>query len=106
MEVKRDFLTRFLVRKQLELSEILAFRRTRSYTRREIVNNPKYVKFKEKTFQITECDGEENVTGEVLDENILLSIVGKESSGKSKGPCPIKCGRNHIYSSLFFVWKV
>ena len=85
----------------MELSEILASRRIR----REIGSNSKYVKFKEKTFQITECDGEENVAGEVLDENILLSIVGKESSGKSKGPCPIKCGKNHINSSLFFCGK-
>ena len=105
MEVKRDFLTRFLVRKQVELSEILSSRRTRNYTRRDIGNNPKYVKFKEKNFNITEYDGEENVTGDVLDENVLLSIVGKESSGKSKGPCPIKCGRNHINSSCF-LWKV
>ena len=105
MEVKRDFLTRFLVRKQLELSEILASRRIRNYTRREIGSNSKYVQFKEKIFQITECDGEENVAGEVLDENILMSIVGKESSGKSKGPCPIKCGKNHINSSLFFCGK-
>ena len=52
-----------------------------------------------------EYDGEENVTGEVVDENILMSIVGKENSGKSKGPCPIKCGKNHINSSLFFCGK-
>ena len=40
MEVKHDFLTKFLVRKQVELSEILSSRRTRNYTRRDIGNNP------------------------------------------------------------------
>ena len=43
---------------------------------------------------------------EVLDENVLMSIMKKENSGKSKGPCPIKCGRNHINSSLFFVESI
>ena len=106
MEVKRDFLTRFLIRKQVELSEILSSRRTRNYTRRDIGNNPKYVRYKEKTFQITEYDGEENVMSEVLDDNVLMSIMKKENSGKSKGPCPIKCGKNHINSSLFFVESI
>ena len=45
MEVKREFLTRFLVRKQVELSEILSSRRTRNYARS--------VRFKEKTYQST-----------------------------------------------------
>ena len=39
MEVKRDFLTRFLIRKQVELSEILSSRRTRNYARSDIGNN-------------------------------------------------------------------
>ena len=105
MEVKHDFLTRFLVRKQLELSEILASRRTRNYMRREGGSNTKFLKFKDKTFQMTELNEEEDVTEEVISENVFLSAVGKESSGKSKGPCPIKCGMNHINSSLFFCRK-
>ena len=105
MEVKRDFLTRFLIRKQVELSEILSSRRTRNYARSDIGNNSKYVKYKEKTFQITEYDGEEDVMSEDLDENVLMSATKKESSGKSKGACPIKCGKNHINSSLFFCGK-
>ena len=59
MEAKRDFLARFLVRKQLELSEILASRRTRNYTRREGGGSTKFVKFREKTFQVTECNEED-----------------------------------------------
>ena len=47
----------------------------------------------------------EDITGEVMNENVFLSAVGKESSGKPKGPCPIKCGRNPINSSLFFCGK-
>ena len=42
---------------------------------------------------------------EVLDENVLVSITKKESSGKLKGACPIKCGKDHINSSLFFCGK-
>ena len=67
MEVKNEFLMRFLIRKQVELSEILSSRRTRSYARSDIGNNTKYVKYKEKTFQITEYDGVEDVmSGDLL----------------------------------------
>ena len=60
MEAKRDFLARFLVRKQLELSEVLASRRTRNYARKVGGGSTKFVKFREKTFQVVECD---EVTG-------------------------------------------
>ena len=103
--MKRDFLTRFLVRKQLELSEILASRRTRNDTRREVGGSTKCVKFKDKTFQVTEWNEEEDITGEVINENIFLSAVRNANSGKTKGPCPIKCGKDHINSSLFFCGK-
>ena len=66
MEVKREFLNRFLVRKQVDLSEILSSRRTRSYARNEVGNNPKFVKFKEKTYQITEYDGAESLSHKML----------------------------------------
>ena len=105
IEVKRDFLTRFLIRKQVELSEKLSSRRTINYARSDVGNNAKYVKYKEKTFQITKYDGVEDVMSEDLDENVLLATMNKEKSGKSKGPCPIKCGKNHINSSLFFCGK-
>ena len=52
MEVKREFLARFLVRKQMEFSEILASRRTRSFAKKEGTGNSKFVKFKDKTFQV------------------------------------------------------
>ena len=105
MEVKRDFLMRFLIRKQVELSEILSSRRTRNYARSDIGNNAKYVKYKEKTFQITEYDGVEDAMSEDLDENVLVATTNKERSGKSKGPCPINCGKTHVNSSLFFCGK-
>ena len=101
MEVKRDFLTRFLVRKQVELSEILSSRRTRNYARSEVGNNTKYVRFKEKTWQITEYEGAEDVMSEDLDENVLIAAINKERPRKPKGPCPIKCGKHHVNSSLF-----
>ena len=50
MEVKREFLARFLARKQIELSEILASRRTRSFAKKEATGSSKFVKFKDKTF--------------------------------------------------------
>ena len=103
MEVKRDFLTRFLLRKQVELSEILSSRRTRSYARSEVGNNAKFVRFKEKTYQITEYEGAEDVISEDLDENVLIATINKEIPRKLKGPCPIKCGKIHVNSSLFFV---
>ena len=101
MEVKRDFLTRFLVKKQVELSEILSSRRTRSYARNEV--GSKFVRFKEKTYQISEYEGAENVISEDLDENVLIATINKERPRKPKGPCPIKCGKTHVNSSLFFV---
>ena len=101
MEVKREFLTRFLVRKQLELMEILASRRTRSYTRREVGSNTKFVKFRDKMFQMTEVDEDEDITEDILNEYPFLTTIG----GKTKGPCPIKCGKDHINSSLFFCSK-
>ena len=61
MKAKRDFLARFLVRKQLELSEILASRRTINYTKREAGGSTNFVKFKEKTFQLTECNEEDEI---------------------------------------------
>ena len=84
MEVKRDFLTRFLVRKQLELSEILASRRTRNYTRREGGSNTKFVKFRDKTFQLTELNEDEDITEEVMNEHLFLSAVRNENSVRNK----------------------
>ena len=42
---------------------------------------------------------------EDLDENVLVATTNKERSGKSKGPCPIKCGKSDVNSSLFFCGK-
>merc|ERR1712215_660934 len=101
----REFLKRFLVRKQVELSEILSSSRTRSYARSEVGNNPKFVKFKEKTYQITEYDGAEDVISEALDENVLIAALNKEKPRKPKGAFPIKCGKDHINGRLFFCNK-
>ena len=84
MEVKRDFLTRFLVRKQVELSEILSSKRTRSYARNEVGSNTKFVRFKEKTYQISEYEGAENVINEDLDKHVLIAAMNKERPRKPK----------------------
>ena len=89
--MKREFLARFLARKQMELSEILASRRTRSFAKKEGTGNSKFVKFKDKTFQVVESEDEDQVTGEVLDENVFLTGVKQgEVTGGNKKPCPIK----------------
>ena len=56
----------------MKLSEVLASRRTRNYTRREGEGSTKFVKFRDKTFQVTEWNEEEEITGEIVDENIFL----------------------------------
>ena len=44
--------------------------------------------------------------GEVLDENVFLTGVKQgEGSGGNKKLCPIRCGRTHVNSSLFFCNK-
>ena len=48
LEAKRDFLIKFLSRKLVELSEILASRRIRNFGRKETTGTTKYVKFKDK----------------------------------------------------------
>ena len=47
MEVKRESLARFLARKQIELSEILASRRTRNFAKKEATGSSMFVKFKD-----------------------------------------------------------
>ena len=54
---------------------------------------------------MTEVNEDEDITEEVMNEHLFLSAVRNENSGKTKGPCPIKCGRDHINSSLFFCSK-
>ena len=62
MGVKREFLATYLARKQMELSEILASRRTRSFAKKEGTGNSKFAKFKDTTFQVVECEDEDQVT--------------------------------------------
>ena len=56
LEAKREFLTKFLSRNLVELSEILASHRTRNFGRKETTGSSNYVKFRDKTFQMTECE--------------------------------------------------
>ena len=49
MEVKREFLARFMARKQIKLSKILASRRTRSFAKKETTGSSKFVKFRDKS---------------------------------------------------------
>ena len=103
LEAKREFLMKFLSRKLVELNEILASRRTRNFWRKETTGTAKYVKFKDKTFQMVECPEDVQVTEEIMEENVFLSSVsGNPKSGNIKKNCPLKCGRQHTNGSLFF----
>ena len=103
LEAKREFLMKFLSRKLVELNEILASRRTRNFGRKETTGTAKYVKFKDKTFQMVECPEDVQVTEEIMEENVFLSSVsGNPKSGNVKKNCPLKCGRQHTNGSLFF----
>ena len=96
LEAKREFLMKFLSRKLVELNEILASRRTRNFGRKETTGTAKYVKFKDKTFQMVECPEDVQVTEEIMEENVFLSSVsGNPKSGNVKKNCPLKCGRQH-----------
>ena len=61
------------------------------------------MKFKDKTFQLFECDDDDQVIGEVLDEHVFLA-GDKQGGGNSgnKRACPLKCGKLNTNSSLFF----
>ena len=99
MEVKREFLARFLARKQIELSEILASRKTRSFAKKEATGSSKFVKLKDKTIQLFECGDGDQVIGEVLDEHMFL--VGVKQGGGNNGnkkACPIRCAKMHTNS--------
>ena len=60
------------------------------------------MKYREKTYQITEYDGVEDFINESLNENVLIAAMSKEKPRKPKRDCSIKCGKNHINGSLFF----
>ena len=90
LEAKSEFLMKFLSRKLVELNEILASRRTRNFGRKEPTGAVKYVKFKDKTFQMVECPEDVQVTEEVMEENVFLSKVNETpKSNNVKKNCPI-----------------
>ena len=94
---------KFLSRKLIELNEILASRRTRNFGKKEPTGTVKYVKIKDKIFQMVECPEDVQVTEEVMEENVFLSKVNETpKSNNVKKNCPIKCGRQHTNGSLFF----
>ena len=87
----------------MELSEILASRRTRNFGRKETAGSTKYIKFRDKTFQMTECEDDIQVTEEVVEEQVFLTnISGNPKNGNVKKNCPLKCGKLHTNGSLYF----
>ena len=64
----------------------------------------KYVKFKDKTFQMVECPDDVQIDEEITEENVFLSKVSENTkSNNVKKNCPIKCGRQHTNGSFFSV---
>ena len=103
LEAKREFLAKFLSRKLIELNEIMSSRRTRNFGKKEPTGAVKYVKFKDKTFQMVECPDDVQIDEEITEENVFLSKISeKPKSNNLKKNCPIKCGCQHTNGSLFF----
>ena len=87
---------KFMSMKLVELNEILASRRTRNFGRKDSTGSVKYVKFKDKTFQMVECPEDVQVTEEVMEENVFLSNVSESPrSSNVRKNCPLICGRQH-----------
>ena len=85
VDLNKTILMKSLSRKLVELNEILASRRTRIFGRKETTGPAKYVKFKDKTFQMVECPEDVQVTEEIMEENVFLSSVsGNPKSGSVK----------------------
>ena len=100
---KREFLEKFLSRKLIELNEIMSSRRTRNFGKKETIGLVKYVKFKDRTFQMVECPDDVQIDEEVTDEKMFLSKINETpKSNNLKKNFPIKCGRQHTNGSLFF----
>ena len=119
LEQKKDFLISFLKRKLLELGDKQASLRTLGENENSIRKTSKNVRFKrgDNIFKVVEVtdDGEEVFPTEsdeeferifVNNEKVEKSSKQKRDKGRnSKYPkkrCPIKCGKEHSYGSVFF----
>ena len=72
LEAKREFLEKFLNRKSIELNEIMSSRQTRNFGKKETPGTVKYVKFKDRTFQMVECPDDVQIDGEITEENVFM----------------------------------
>ena len=70
LEAKREFLEKFLSRKLIELNEIMSSRITRNFGKKETIGPVKYVKFKDRTFQMVECPDDVQIDEEVTDVSV------------------------------------
>ena len=77
LEAKREFLEKFLSRKLIELNEIMSSRRTRNFGKKETIGPVKYVKFKDRTFQMVECPDDVQIDEEVTDEKMFMSKINE-----------------------------
>ena len=61
----------------IELNEIMSSRRTRNIGKKETIGPVKYVKFKDRTFQMVECPDDVQIDEEITDEKMFMSKVNE-----------------------------
>ena len=95
----RPYLPKFLSKKQVELSELLASRRTRNFGRNEF-------RAGKKTLMGKEHGSDQNEDEEVIEDHIFLSGLGgkdkKPGAKNAKCVCPIKYGTSDTNRSFVF----
>ena len=121
---KKDFLTVFLKRKLIELSEYQVTERTLGEGMKTDKKIGKTVRYRDKTFRLLEVNSDDSDTDDIgkhddsdLEEKIFCAIYrmnGKVQKGKGQRQgkwekpkykqktCPIQCGREHSNGSVYF----
>ena len=55
----------------------MSSRRTRNFGKKETTGTAKYVKFKDRTFQMVECPDDVQIDEEVTDEKMFMSKINE-----------------------------
>ena len=56
----------------------MSSRRTRNFGKKETPGTVKYVKFKDRTFQMVECPEDVQIDEEITEENVFLSKLDEK----------------------------
>ena len=117
LTARKEFLVRILQRKLIELNDLQVSKRTLGEKVKEERKSGRIVRFKDKTFRLTELSEEEAESFEdeiSEDEDKIFSVMtstqsniktqntNKRESKYRKRSCPIQCGKEHSNGSLYF----